>query len=265
MTMDIITDTIIHVNKNTYLQKLHQYQPIWNIVTNYICQTQTQTNNNTAATTTTINDEYVNYRCTNILFTNKQIQIYDQYVTNKHIDYATIHGNLTFIKHVEKNKNVCTQVKFDKNHYNKATNYGHLHIIKWLHENRKEGCTAFAMNDAAENGYLHIVQWLHENRNEGCTEWAMNDAAKNGHLNIVHYLHENRTEGCTEWAVHYACQNDHLHILQILYENGYQHHFSCFKNQDGTPSQTFIQASDKIKQWIKQVVWKSQTKLNHCK
>jgi hypothetical protein len=33
--------------------------------------------------------------------------------------------------------------------------------------------------------------------------------------------------------------------LQFLYENGYQHHFTCFKNQDGTPSETFIHASDK--------------------
>jgi hypothetical protein len=50
-----------------------------------------------------------------------------------------------------------------------AAENGHLHIIKWLHDNRIEGCTTLAMNWAASNGHLHVVQWLHENRTKGCT------------------------------------------------------------------------------------------------
>jgi hypothetical protein len=39
-----------------------------------------------------------------------------------------------------------------------------------------------AMNGAACNGHLDVVQFLHEHRKEGCTIIAMNYAARNGHL-----------------------------------------------------------------------------------
>ena len=41
---------------------------------------------------------------------------------------------------------------------------------------------------------LHIVRWLHENRNEGCTENALDDAAEEGHLDVVRWLGAHRTE-----------------------------------------------------------------------
>ena len=40
----------------------------------------------------------------------------------------------------------------------------HLEVVKWLHENRTEGCSTYVMNYAAENGHLEVVKWLHENR-----------------------------------------------------------------------------------------------------
>jgi hypothetical protein len=129
---------------------------------------------------------------------------------------------------VEQNKHIFTQIKYDNTHWNNSAIYGHLHVVKWLHENRKEGCT----------------------------EWTMNYAARNGHLDVVKWLHEHRTEGCTLYAVMFASYNDHLHILQFLYENGYQHYFTCLKNRDGTPSYIFINTSPTIKQWIQTVIWK---------
>ena len=45
-----------------------------------------------------------------------------------------------------------------------------------------------AMNWAAENGHLDIVQWLHTNRNEGCTKYAMDVALSNGHLDVLQWL-----------------------------------------------------------------------------
>jgi Ankyrin repeats (many copies) len=44
---------------------------------------------------------------------------------------------------------------------------GHLEVVKWLHENRDEGCTGNAMWWAAKGGHLHVLQWLAENRREG--------------------------------------------------------------------------------------------------
>ena len=41
---------------------------------------------------------------------------------------------------------------------------------------------------ASHNGHRDIVKFLHFNRNEGCTEWAMNWASKNGHTDIVNFL-----------------------------------------------------------------------------
>jgi len=45
---------------------------------------------------------------------------------------------------------------------------------------------------AAANGYLSVVKWLHRNRREGCTVSAMNWAAERGHLSVVKWLHHNR-------------------------------------------------------------------------
>jgi len=76
-------------------------------------------------------------------------------------------------------------------HLDWVASYGHLEIVKWLHENRTEGCTTYAMDWAAYNGHLETVKWLHENRTEGCTKYAINNATNNGHLEIVKYIRDN--------------------------------------------------------------------------
>lgn len=55
-----------------------------------------------------------------------------------------------------------------------ATGSGHLDVVRWLHENRTEGCSTDVMNHITS---LRTLQWLHEHRSEGCTGAAMNDAA----------------------------------------------------------------------------------------
>jgi len=45
-----------------------------------------------------------------------------------------------------------------------ASRNGHLEVVKWLHFNRSERCTIYAMDWASENGHLGVVKWLHENR-----------------------------------------------------------------------------------------------------
>ncbi|KAL7746687.1 hypothetical protein RI367_007966 [Sorochytrium milnesiophthora] len=42
-----------------------------------------------------------------------------------------------------------------------AAAYGNLDLVRWLHQNRTEGCTAEAMREAARAGYLSIVKFLH--------------------------------------------------------------------------------------------------------
>jgi hypothetical protein len=54
-----------------------------------------------------------------------------------------------------------------------AAGQGHLDVVKWLHENRKEGCTGNAMNAAAGGDHFEVVKWLFLNRKEGDIENAL--------------------------------------------------------------------------------------------
>ncbi len=96
---------------------------------------------------------------------------------------------------------------------------GHLEVVKWLHNNRKEGCTTWAMDWAALNGHLDVIKWLHENRTEGCTKYAMDMSTRNGHLEVCMWLHENRTEGCTVYAMDWAVKNGHCDVIKWLHKN----------------------------------------------
>jgi len=122
------------------------------------------------------------------------------------MDSAAANGHLDVVEFLHENRREgCTTSAMDK-----AAQNGHLEVVKFLHENRTEGCSAYAMNQAAKNGHLDMVEWLHFNRTEGCTTEAMNAAAKYGHLEIVTFLHTNRAEGCTTWAM------DAAHDLKVL-------------------------------------------------
>lgn len=68
---------------------------------------------------------------------------------------------------------MCTVSLSHTHEADHAAANGHLETVKWLHENRTEGCTRYAMTDAAGNGHLETVQWLHRNRDEGCGRGAM--------------------------------------------------------------------------------------------
>lgn len=102
---------------------------------------------------------------------------------------------------------------------NYAAQYGHLDVVKFLHEHRTEGCTVNAMTYAATEGHLEIVKFLHEHRNEGCTTFAMDEAASKGYFDIVKFLHEHRKEGCTTDAMDFAAIHGHLDIVEFLHEH----------------------------------------------
>jgi len=82
---------------------------------------------------------------------------------------------------------------------NIAASYGYLELIKERHEYLKFGIDA--MDYAARNGHLDVIKWLHINRSEGCTKYAMAMAAEHGHLDVLKWLHLNRSEGCTKNAM----------------------------------------------------------------
>ncbi|EGZ14440.1 hypothetical protein PHYSODRAFT_332827 [Phytophthora sojae] len=87
-------------------------------------------------------------------------------------------------------------------------------LVRWLSENRSEGCTSAAMDGAAGNGHLEVVQWLHSNTQAGCTTIAMDSAAQNGHLKVVKWLHEHRSEGCTGHAMDKTAEKGFLEVVK---------------------------------------------------
>ena len=105
------------------------------------------------------------------------------------------------------------------NHMDYAAYNGYIEVVKWLHENRKEGCTTNAMDYAAIKGNLEVIKWLHYNRKEGCTKCAMDWAASNGHLEVVKWLHENRKEGYTTNAMLWTASKGHIKMIKWLREN----------------------------------------------
>jgi hypothetical protein len=103
----------------------------------------------------------------------------------------------------------------------KAASKGHLHVVKWLHENRTEGCTSKAMSSAAVAGHLHVVKWLHENRYEGCNEYTAAIATKNGHVDVVKFLLNHRItdiQNKLSKVLEFAVQCGHIEIVKWFYE-----------------------------------------------
>jgi len=140
---------------------------------------------------------------------------FDSNISSNHMDKVASNGYFEMLKWLHYNrKEGCTKYAMDN-----AADNGHIEIVKWLHENRKEGCTIDAMDIAALNGNLEIVKWLHYNRKEGCTTYAMDWAAEKGHLEIVKWLHENREEGCSTYAMDLADRNGHIEVVKWLKEN----------------------------------------------
>ena len=110
--------------------------------------------------------------------------------------------------------------------YNMCAYCNHLSLMVYHNDNPSVICNKCSMDWAARYGNLDIVRFLHNNRTEGCTHWAMNWSACHGcYLDIVRFLHYNRTEGCTKYAIDSALRNNHTDIVNFLKE-----HYPQFAN-----------------------------------
>ncbi|CAN0285764.1 unnamed protein product [Ascophyllum nodosum] len=136
--------------------------------------------------------------------------------TTNAMNWAAAFGQLETVKWLSENRSEgCTEDAMGIDH---AAANGHLETVKWLHQNRREGCTIYALTDAAGYGHLEMVKWLDRNRHEGCGREAMDDAAENGHLEIVRWLCRNRVEGCSREALEGAARNGHLEVVRLLHD-----------------------------------------------
>lgn len=71
-------------------------------------------------------------------------------------------------------------------------------------------------NYAAKHNYLELIKWLHVNKKEGCTNRIMDIAVTHGNLRIVEWLYTHRTEGCTSRAITYAQWNEDTEMVDFL-------------------------------------------------
>ena len=92
---------------------------------------------------------------------------------NLPIEIQEVIYSYTNLKTLLKNKrlnfnNVFKYMYIDDDSYtiNKASEYGHLEVVKYLHSIGKN-CTADAMDEASKHGHLEVVEYLHSH-----TQWT---------------------------------------------------------------------------------------------
>jgi hypothetical protein len=156
----------------------------------------------------------------------------------KTINAAAGQGNLEMIKYC-----VANECPIDVRACAEAARYGHLEILKYLHEEVKapwDGATAYL---AAKNGHLHILEYLVERKFDKYNEWACELAAENGHLDCLKYLHETAKAPWDEDALYFAHENNHTECVQYLLDNNCPLP-ECWSYEDGTLYEEFYYSEE---------------------
>ncbi|GAM19958.1 hypothetical protein SAMD00019534_031330 [Acytostelium subglobosum LB1] len=150
-----------------------------------------------------------------LLFLEPLARRHDVTFSEAVMDEAAANGHLDIVKYLYENRTEhCTNLGPERAAFNGHSKVVHFLLAKFNHV--PSMWTPTLMNNAARSGDLELVRYLHENRTEGCTYSAMNMASAKGHLDVVKYLMEHRTERCTHYAIDEAAFNGHLHIVIYL-------------------------------------------------
>jgi hypothetical protein len=96
-----------------------------------------------------------------------------------------------------------------------AAKNGRLDIVEWLHLKGLNASTG-AMDRAATDDHLKVVKFLNENRSEGCTLIAFRSAVRNNHLEVVQFLFEHRRADCTEVSIDPVACKRSIELLKWL-------------------------------------------------
>ncbi|KAJ3331733.1 hypothetical protein HDU76_002348 [Blyttiomyces sp. JEL0837] len=83
----------------------------------------------------------------------------------------------------------CPDLKFSSGDMDLALTLENMEAVKFLHENRLEGCSGHAFVDCITMGGLESVKFLFEHRRGDCNlEAGLDLAVRSGRLNVVKYL-----------------------------------------------------------------------------
>jgi hypothetical protein len=135
---------------------------------------------------------------------NIVVQLIDNEDLKMFFDYQVIRDNLWFVKGLfllDKIKPHLSKYKKKDLYPRMAAKAGSINSLMFFSENQFGLFTTDTMDDAAAEGNLEIVKWLHENRSEGCSLHAINKACEGNHVSVAEFLCNNRKEGFTPDAI----------------------------------------------------------------
>jgi hypothetical protein len=135
---------------------------------------------------------------------------WDEYTIN----VAACQGNLEMVKYC-----VANECPIDEMACARATQNGHLEVLKYLREEAKAPWDFRTATRAAQNGHLHILEYLVERKFDKYDEYACERAAESGHLDCLKYLRETAKAPWDEDAVRVAHEENQTECLQYLLDN----------------------------------------------
>ncbi|EFA75844.1 hypothetical protein PPL_10899 [Heterostelium album PN500] len=144
-----------------------------------------------------------------------------QDLSNTLIDDAAKKGLIEVVKYLIENTTATTYTSITMD---AVAGHGDLEFLKQLH-NKHMNCTAKAMH-MAENGHIEVVRFLHENRTEGCRvkeldipAKTMDYFAKYKDSSALQWLKDNSTLQCSHEAYLNAIHKANLPIIKWIREN----------------------------------------------
>jgi hypothetical protein len=97
---------------------------------------------------------------------------------------------------------------------------GNLEMLKWANENvlinRSQSITDAAADKAVEYGHLGVIKWMFQNMTV-TSHWLFEFACQNGHIDIAEWLLENSdTIPSLQCAMQWAINNGQWHVVRWL-------------------------------------------------
>ncbi|KAJ3330448.1 hypothetical protein HDU76_005659 [Blyttiomyces sp. JEL0837] len=136
------------------------------------------------------------------------------------ISHSIVWGpNINLLKAIN-NVCRCPNAIFTSRHVDEAAHTGDFNMVKYLLQNRPEGCTGQTFNLCADNGYLDIVKYLWEHQRRKCdADDGLDHAMLAGHLNIVKFMIE--CGGMVFRGTFKRCvKKGYFHVVKYLWETG---------------------------------------------
>ena len=153
-----------------------------------------------------------------------------KYLTHKDITrWFVQHGYLDMIQSYTKVFPSIITPKFVKDYlFERACEYGHLHVVRWLaerfHHEDEQYVINYAFAVTCKNGHLHVARWLvgefpdidpQEREN-----YAFRHSCKNGHLHVARWLNRRFPDinhrARENYAFRHSCKNGYLHVVRWL-------------------------------------------------